>query len=85
MRGGGGGKIGGIGPGDKFSYTMGLCASIDHEGCRHPMAAMGPHSQILSIQQSANILCNRTMLLKREKISLIMFISKSKGRHVNKL
>jgi hypothetical protein len=54
---------------------MGLCASMDHEGCRHPMAAMGPHSRLLSIQQSANILCDRTTLLKLEKISLIMFIS----------
>jgi hypothetical protein len=42
MRGGGGGKIGGIGPGDKFSYTMGLRALMDHEGRCHPMAAMGP-------------------------------------------
>jgi hypothetical protein len=44
MRGGGGGKIGGIGPGDKFSYTMGLRALMDHEGCHRPTAAMGPHS-----------------------------------------
>jgi hypothetical protein len=30
------------------------------------MAAMGPHSQLLSIQQSTNILCDRTTLLKLE-------------------
>jgi hypothetical protein len=67
IRGGVGGKIGGIGPGDVFSYMMGLCASMDHEGCRRPMAATGPHSRVLGIQQSVNILCNRTMLLKLEK------------------
>jgi hypothetical protein len=33
MRGGGGGKIGGIGLRDEFSYTMGLRALMDHEGC----------------------------------------------------
>jgi hypothetical protein len=74
MRGGGGGKIGGIGPGDEF-FLMGLCALMDHEGCSRPMAAMGPHSGLLSIQQSANILCNRTTLLKLEKISLLMLIT----------
>jgi hypothetical protein len=67
MRGGGGGEIGGKGPGDKFFYTMGLRASMDHEGRRRPMAAMGPHSRLLSIQQSAYILCDRTTLLKLEK------------------
>ncbi len=63
MGGGGGGKIGGIGQGDKFSYTMGLRASMDHEGRRRPMAAMGPCSRHQSIQQSANILCNISTLL----------------------
>jgi hypothetical protein len=42
MHGGGGSKIGGIGPGDKCSYTMGLRALMDHEGRHHPMAAMSP-------------------------------------------
>jgi hypothetical protein len=28
MRGGGGSKIGKIGPGNKFAYTMGLCGLI---------------------------------------------------------
>jgi hypothetical protein len=63
MHGGGGSEIGGIGPGDEFSYMMGLRAMMDHEGHRCPMAAIGPHSRLLSIQQSANILCDRTMLL----------------------
>jgi hypothetical protein len=67
MRGGGGGKIGGIRPGDKFSYTMGLCTLIDRGSCRCPMATMGPHSWLLSIQQSANILWNKSTLLTLEK------------------
>ncbi len=75
MRGGCGGKIGGIRPGDEFSYTIGLRASIDHGGHRCPMATMGPHSRLLSIEQSANILWNRSTLLKLEKLSLIIFIS----------
>jgi hypothetical protein len=67
MRGGGGGKIGGIRPQDWFSYTMGLHASINHGGRPLPIAAMGPYSQLLSIQQSANILWNRSTSLKLEK------------------
>jgi hypothetical protein len=69
MRSGGGGKIGGIGPGDEFSYTMGFCASMDHEGPRHPTAAMGPRSRHQSIQQSAIILCNSSTLLKLENFN----------------
>ncbi len=71
MRGGGGSKIGRIGPGDKFSYTTGLCASIDHDSCRHPTAKMGPRSQHWSIQQSANILCNRSTF----KTRFLLFIN----------
>jgi hypothetical protein len=71
MRGSGGGKIGGIGPGEEFSYTMGLCASMDHEGRRRPTAAMGPHSRRQSIQQTANILCKSSTLLKLENILII--------------
>jgi hypothetical protein len=67
MRGGGGSKIGGIRPEDKFHYRMGLHALINHGGCRCATATTGPHSQLLSIQQSANILWNRSMLLKLEK------------------
>jgi hypothetical protein len=50
-----GGKIGGRGTGGD-----------DHGGRCRPMATMGPHSQLLSIQQSANLLCDRTTLLKLE-------------------
>jgi hypothetical protein len=71
MRGGGGGKIGGLGPGDEFSYTMGLRASMDHEGHRHPTAAMRPRFRRQSIQQSANVLCNRSTLLKLENFLII--------------
>jgi hypothetical protein len=67
MCGGDGGKIGRIRPGDEFSYTMGLRASIDHGGRRCPTATMGPHSQLLSIKQSANIPWNRFALLPLEK------------------
>jgi hypothetical protein len=67
MHGGGGSKTGGIRLGDEFFYMMGLHASINHGGCRCPMATMGPHSWLLSIQQSANILWNRSTLLKLEK------------------
>jgi hypothetical protein len=72
MRGGGGGKIGGIGPsGDEFSYTMGLRASMDHEDRHRPTAAIGPRSRRRSIQQSANIICNSSTLLKLENILFI--------------
>jgi hypothetical protein len=64
MLGGGGGKLGGIGPGDEVSYTMQFRALIDDGGHRHCTTAMGPHSRHLSIQQSANILCDRLVLLK---------------------
>ncbi len=71
MLGGGCGKLGGIGPGDKVSYTMQFCASINDGGHRRRTTTMGPHSQLLSIQQSANILCNRLALLKLEKTIII--------------
>ncbi len=71
MLGGGGGELRGTGPGDKVSYTMQFCASINDGGHRHHMTAMGPHSQLLSIQQSSNILCNKLVLLKLEKTIII--------------
>jgi hypothetical protein len=67
MHGGDGGKLGGIGPGDKVFCSMQFLVSIDHGGRRLPTAAMKPHSRRLSIQQSANILCNRLVSLKLEK------------------
>jgi hypothetical protein len=68
MRGGGGGELGGIGPGDEVFCLMRFLASIDHGGRRRPTAAMKPHSRLLSIQQSTNILGNRLVLLKLEKV-----------------
>jgi hypothetical protein len=74
VHGGGGGKIGGRRTGDDDPYNRQIRTLIDH-GSRHcPMASMGPHSWLLSIQQSANILCNRTMLLKLE-ISIIINVN----------
>ncbi len=67
MRGGGGGELEGIGPGDEV-FCLRFLASIDHGGRRRPTAAMKPHSWLLSIQQSANILCDRLVLLKLEKV-----------------
>lgn len=71
MGGGGGGELGGIGPGDEVFCSMRFLASIDHGGRRLPTAAMKPHSRRLSIQQSANILCDRLVLLKLEKTIII--------------
>jgi hypothetical protein len=71
MLGGGCSELGGIGLGDEVSYTMPFCASIDDGGHSHCTTAMGPHSQLLSIQQSANILCDRLALLKLEKTIII--------------
>jgi hypothetical protein len=68
MGGGGGGELGGIGPGDEVFCSMRFLASIDHGGRRLPTAAMKPHSRRLSIQQSANILGNRLVSLKLEKV-----------------
>ena len=70
MRGGGGGELGGIGPGDEVFCSMRFLASIDHGGQRRPTAAMKPHSRLLSIQQSTNILGNRLVLLKLEKVTI---------------
>ena len=68
MCGGGGGKLGGLGPGEKVFCSMRFLASIDHGGRRRPTAAMKPHSRLLSIQQSANIICDRLVSLKLEKV-----------------
>jgi hypothetical protein len=50
IHGGSGGKIGGRGVGGDNSYNRGIHTSVNHGSCHHPTAAMGPHSQILSIQ-----------------------------------
>ena len=71
MRGGGGGKIKGIGPVDEEVYTMRFCRSIDDGGHCRRTTAVGPHSQLLSIHKSANILCDRLVSLKLEKTIII--------------
>ena len=71
MRGGGGGEIEGIGPVDEEVYTMRFRRSIDNGGHRRRTTAVGPHSRLLSIQQSANILCDRLVSLKLEKTIII--------------
>jgi hypothetical protein len=71
MLGGGDGVLGVIGPGDEVPYTMQFCASINNGGHHHCTTAMGHHSRLLSIQQSASILCNRLILLKLEKTIII--------------
>ena len=53
-------------------------ASIDDGGRgRSPTATTGPHSRLLGIQQSTNIICDRTTSLKLEKssLSLLMLFS----------
>jgi hypothetical protein len=67
MCGGGGGKIGGRGARSGDFSMMQILASIDHGSQRHPTAAMGSRSRQQSIQQSTNILFERTTLLKLEK------------------
>ena len=54
MDGGGGSEIGGIGPGDEFSSTTGLRASINHDGRHCPTAAMGaaPRAKAYNNQQT---------------------------------
>jgi hypothetical protein len=54
---------------DNMAMSNGVkCNQIDHHGgCCHHTAAMGPHSRQQSIQQSTNIISNRSTLLKLEK------------------
>jgi hypothetical protein len=71
MCGGGSGeerRRGGVG-GDFYNRQKN--ASIDNGGRRRPTAIMGPHSRHRSIQQSANILCNRSTMLNLENIIII--------------
>ena len=71
MRGGGGGAEGGMGEGGEVFCSMRFLALIDHGGRGRPTAAMKPHSRRLRIQQSANIPCDRLVLLKLEKTIII--------------
>ena len=63
MRCGGGVKEGGIGAEGDYSYSMQTRASIDDGGSRRPTATTGPHSQLLSIQQSTNIICKKNIII----------------------
>ncbi len=71
MCGGGGGAEREMGEGGEVFCSMQFLASIDHVGRGRPTAATKPHSQLLLIQQSANMLCDRLVWLKLEKT--IMF------------
>ena len=57
-----------IGAGGEVFCLMQFLASIDHSGRRGPTAAVRPYSRLLSIQQSTNILGNRIVTLKLEKV-----------------
>jgi hypothetical protein len=66
MRGRGRDAEGGTGAGGEVFCLMQFLALIDHGSRCCPTAAMKPHSWVLSIQQPANILCNRLVSLKIE-------------------
>ncbi len=68
MHGGGVGAKGGIGAEGEVFCLMRFLASIDYGGRHSPMAAMRHHSRHRSIQQSANMLGNRLVSLKLEKV-----------------
>jgi len=71
MRVGGVGAEGKIGSGGEVFCSMRFLASIDHGGRRPPTATTRPHSRRGSIQQSANMLGNRLVLLKLENSIII--------------
>ncbi len=54
-----------------------------HGGRRHHTAAMGPHSRQQSIQQSTNMICDRSTSLKLEKKTFITIIKTIIGRRVD--
>jgi hypothetical protein len=55
----------------------------DHGGRRRPTAAMVPHSQRQDIQQSANMLCDKSMSFKLERIYyLLLFINYLMARRI---
>ena len=67
-------KEGGIEAGGDYSHSMRTRAWIDDGGRRRPTVAAGSHSQLLSIQQSSNIIYDRTTSLKVEKVMIINVI-----------
>jgi hypothetical protein len=68
MSGGGVGAEGGIGAGGEVFCSMRFLELINHGSRRRPKAAIRPHSRRRSIQQSANMLGNRLVSLKLEKV-----------------
>ena len=71
MHGGGLGAEGGKGAGGEVFCSMRFLAWINHGGRHRPTAAMRPYSQRGSIQQSADMLGNRLVLLKLENSIII--------------
>jgi hypothetical protein len=56
---------------------------MDNGGRRHHTAAMGPHPRQQSMQQSTNIICNGSTLLKLEKKLFITSNITINARHIN--
>ncbi len=57
---------------------------FNHHGrCHRHTAAMGPHSRQQSIQQSTNMICDRSTLLKLEEKIFITINMTIIARHVN--
>ena len=77
---GGVGTEGGIGAGGEVFCFMRFLASIDHGSRSGPTAAMRPYSRLLSVQQSTNILGNRLVTLKLEKV-IINNVYSASPRH----
>jgi hypothetical protein len=71
MGGDGVGAEGGIGAGGEVFCLMQVLALINHGGRCYPTTTMRPYSQRRSLQQSANMLGNRLVLLKLEKSIII--------------
>ena len=80
--GSGGDERGRGGVGGDF-YNSRQKKSNDHDSRRRPTAAMRPHSRRQSIQQSTNIICDRTTPLKLKKLLLLMLFIYFKARHVD--
>jgi hypothetical protein len=59
---------GGIRAGGEVFCSMQFLVSINHGGPCRPTATTGPHSRRESIQQSADMLGNRLVSLKLEKV-----------------
>ena len=71
MRGGGVGAEGGMGEEGEVFCSIRFFALINHGGRGRPTAAMKPLYRRLRIQQSANVPCDRLVLLKLEKMIII--------------